>query len=430
MPLTTETAKNPTLQITILGAGIAGLTCALALRHTNPSAKILLLEKSAFEKHKETGAALYLAPNCSDHLLRLGWHPRTSGSNQCEGFLSVDGMTGDVLKEMDLGFADEKWRGRDDGRVRPWVLSHRVDLHRELRRLVTDDTGEVPGNAAVLCCGVFVKGVDVESGMVELGDGRRFCSDVVIGADGNASSSRGFVDPGARLKSCNRSCYRFLVERRKLLDDPETRMLVEKNGYFADVTAPDRKFVIYPCRENQFVNFACFCPDDIEGTGNDWDQMGSKAKLEKSFESFWPPARKALSYAGDDLKVWQMMDAEPLESFVRGRLALIGDAAHPFLPFLGQGAAQAMEDGVSIAVLLQQGTKSAEILPLVQLYDQIRRERVHYIQEKTRMNGRDEGKGRLTPDELFGVLDFCYVHDEWANTDKHLAAWREREEKS
>lgn len=65
-------------------------------------------------------------------------------------------------------------------------------------------------------------------------------------------------------------------------------------------------------------------------------------------------------------------------------------------PVLGQGAAQAMEDGVSIAVLLQQGTKSSEIKPLVKLYDQIRRERVNYIQEKTRINGRDEGKGRLT----------------------------------
>ena len=142
--------------------------------------------------------------------------------------------------------------------------------------------------------------------------------------------------------------------------------------------------------------------------------MGSKAKLEKSFETFWPSGRKALSYAGDDLKVWQMMDADPLKSLINGRLALIGDAAHPFLPckcgisravlffadspvpVLGQGAAQAMEDGVSIAVLLQKGTNSSEIKPLAKLDDQIRRERVNYIQEKTRINGRDEGKGRMT----------------------------------
>lgn len=60
--------------------------------------------------------------------------------------------------------------------------------------------------------------------------------------------------------------------------------------------------------------------------------MGSKAKLEHAFETFWPPARKALSFAGDDLKVWQLMDLDPLKTLVKGRLALIGDAAHPFLP--------------------------------------------------------------------------------------------------
>ena len=168
---------------------------------------------------------------------------------------------------MNLGFADEKWRGQD-GRDRPWFLSHRVDLHHELRRLATDESGEVPGQAAALHCNIVVKHIDTESGKVELEDGRTFRSDIVIGADGNASTSRRFVDPSARLKSFDKSCYRFLVERQRLLDDPETRMLVEEDGYFADVTGPDRKFVIYPCRENKYVNFACFSPDEIEGTGN------------------------------------------------------------------------------------------------------------------------------------------------------------------
>lgn len=255
------------LRVTIIGAGIAGLTLAIALRHLNPTAQVTLLEKSAFDKHRETGAALYVAPNVSDHLLRLGWKPETSGSNKCQGFISVDGLSGDVRKQMDLGFADEKWRG-EDGRDRPWLLSHRIDLHRELRRMALDTTGEVPGRPAVLKTAVLIKTIDVDTGRVEDHEGNVYEADAVIGADGNASVSRAFVAADAKLKSWGKSCYRFLVDRKTLLQDPDTNMFVKDDGYFADVSAPDRKMVLYPCRQNTQTNFAVFIPDALEGTGN------------------------------------------------------------------------------------------------------------------------------------------------------------------
>lgn len=64
----------------------------------------------------------------------------------------------------------------------------------------------------------------------------------------------------------------------------------------------------------------------------------------------------------------------------------------------------------------------------MKLYDSIRRERVNYIQEKTRLNGRDEDKGRPPPSELFGMLDYCHKHDEWENTKKRLEEWRKARE--
>lgn len=91
---------------------------------------------------------------------------------------------------------------------------------------------------------------------------------------------------------------------------------------------------------------------------------------------------------------------------------------------LGQGAAQAIEDAISVANVLQPGTQASDVAQLMDLYDSIRRERVDYVQEQTRVNGLDEDKGRPAPSALFGMLDFCHKHDEWENTEEKLEEWR------
>lgn len=94
------------------------------------------------------------------------------------------------------------------------------------------------------------------------------------------------------------------------------------------------------------------------------------------------------------------------------------------LTVLGQGAAQAIEDAISLATLLPLGTQASEVPDLMRLYDSIRRERVDYVQNETRRNGLDEDKGRPSPQELFGLLDFCHKHDEYENTKEKLEEWR------
>ncbi|USW59164.1 Putative FAD-binding domain, FAD/NAD(P)-binding domain superfamily [Septoria linicola] len=417
------------LTITIIGAGIAGLVCALALRKDGH--RVTLLEKSSFSKHKETGAATSVGPNASGLLLRLGFNFEAAGANVCEGFLSMNGVTGEIKNKQNLEWAKEAYKRESvPGNVRPWALCHRVDLHNELKRLVFDPRGSGP--VPEMHLGATVEHVDTETAEVKLADGRVFAADSVIGADGNNSFTRYFVEPDAKLKPWGKSCYRWLVPRASLLLDHDTKQFVQETGYFADVAGPDRKLIMYPCRKNTMVNFAAIVPDDEMETagGEDWEHKGRKEGLMKSFENFCPETRKLLHSAGDDLRVWQLMHITPLNTFVKGRVALIGDAAHPFLPFLGQGAAQAMEDAVCIANIFQESTlvtSGADSVPeLLKLYDSIRRERANWIAAQTERNGLQEGEGGPPPSFVLEMLDNCFKHDEWDNTNEKLADWHAR----
>lgn len=108
------------------------------------------------------------------------------------------------------------------------------------------------------------------------------------------------------------------------------------------------------------------------------------------FKDFAPSVHAILDKADDEkLKAWNLLDMKKMPNLAIGRLAVIGDAAHPFLPYQGQGGSQAVEDAVSIATLLPMGTPSSAVLERLQLYEQCRYERAHNIQEFTRLVGRD-----------------------------------------
>lgn len=100
------------------------------------------------------------------------------------------------------------------------------------------------------------------------------------------------------------------------------------------------------------------------------------------YKKFEPNARAILGKVDDSkLKVWKLLDMENMPTFVNERLALLGDAAHPFLPHQGQGGGQAIEDAAALAALLPLGTLQKDIPERLQLYEQCRYERAHKIQQ-------------------------------------------------
>ena len=233
--------------------------------------------------------------------------------------------------------------------------------------------------------------VDAQRGSIHFNDGRQDQADAIIGADGIKSVCRlAIMDQAPLPHSSGTNTFRFLVTRKDLKADPETKSYVELEGCMDMWYSNDRKVVIYPCKNNEILNFVCIHP------AHESDPMigESKERIKEGmltiFSSFHPAMLKMLEKADPStLSIWPLFDMETLPKFNSGRLALVGDAAHPFLPHLGQGAAMAMEDGLSVGIMLSQNAKKDEVPQRLALYNEARYDRACLAQKYTRLTGKD-----------------------------------------
>jgi salicylate hydroxylase len=145
-----------------------------------------------------------------------------------------------------------------------------------------------------------------------------------------------------------------------------------------------KHFMVYPIRSGRLLNYVGFVPTSSE-TIESWSATGDRDELAASFEG-WDPRVVGLLEKVETCFWWGLYDRRPLASWTQGRLALMGDAAHAMLPHLGQGANQAIEDGVALAIFLE-GRNSAEIADVLRDYEAFRRERCDVIQAEARKQG-------------------------------------------
>jgi 2-polyprenyl-6-methoxyphenol hydroxylase-like FAD-dependent oxidoreductase len=276
--------------------------------------------------------------------------------------------------------------------LKEWYLAHRAHLHSQLKDFATSATGL--GKPAQIHTSSKVVTCDPHTGTVVFQDGSEQKGDVIVGADGVHSLTRQALAPEIHAFKSDHNAIRFLITRQQALDNDTTREWAQALGSMDIWYGYDRKIVSYSCANDSLLNFVCIHSAELSESSDGYDKAAPKAKLLEIYRDFDPMALRLLEMADPEtIRVWPLFDMETLPSFVNDKLALIGDAAHPFTPHLAQGGAQAIEDAVSLGVMLSRGLDAQDVPARLELYNRARHDRATRIQGYSRMVGGN-GKGQ------------------------------------
>lgn len=314
-------------KVVIVGGGIGGLAAAVALHNSGHVARITVLESaSAFE---EIGAGLQLAPNALRALDVLGVADAVDSQAFYPGRLVLkDALNGELLTAVDLG---ESFRSRYG---KPYVVIHRADLLQVLLDAASQ-AGDVELSSGQTVVDARSTG---EGAVVRTAGGEQFDCDLVVGADGLHSAVRKVTNGDDAVVNARYVCYRATVPFEAMADTADGRNMVIWAG-------PRMHMVRYPVRRGTLCNLvACFESDRYTPEHDDW---GTPDELDKRFAIACDQVRTGVARV-ERAQRWRMMDREPIQRWVYGRIALLGDAAHPMLQYVAQGACQALEDAVAL----------------------------------------------------------------------------------
>ncbi|WP_036257592.1 FAD-dependent monooxygenase [Methylocapsa aurea] len=369
----------------IAGAGIGGLSAALCLARAGY--RVSLFDQA--EALEEAGAGLQLSPNASSILRRLGVLERLLPSSLAPRAVRIrrarDGATLCVLPLED---AEKRWGA-------PYLLAHRADLQRALLDAVArEDAIKLHTGAAVAG---FLSGADgvaiaLRKGLIRL----EASGDCLICADGSRSLLREKL-PGTRpgaLRFSGRTAWRALVDAR--CAPPE--MLRAETSLWLGRKA---HLVHYPLRGGTVVNVVAIVEEDFRADG--WSTEGCSAFLAERFAR-WDTAARNLLAAAENWRKWPLLDRDPIAHWTSGRVALLGDAAHPMLPFLAQGAAQAIEDAAALGGAL---SRDRNVERALLAYQAARQARATHVQQASRRQGviyHLSGPAALARDLAFRAL--------------------------
>ncbi len=318
------------LPILIVGGGIAGLASALALARHGIACRIL----ERRETFSQSGAGIQLGPNAVKALRALGVLDALQPlAGQPQAIVVREGASARVLQRLPLG----DWIAARHGA--PYLVAHRRDLQSALldrvrqQPLITVETGF----EAVT--------VNELAGEIRIGarDGREHQGAAIIGADGVHSTMRRTLFPERPPRFTGRTAARTVIPAGALTSAIREAIPSSTTGVWL---VPDAHVVHYPVRGGRELAVVVISSEDWPETR--WSAPVDRASVQQTVRAFSPHLRAMLGLA-DDWRKWALFDAAPLPTWSHGRVLLIGDAAHPVLPFLAQGGGLALEDAIVLA---------------------------------------------------------------------------------
>ncbi|WP_225839285.1 FAD-dependent monooxygenase [Streptomyces sp. NK08204] len=349
------------MRVAVAGAGIAGLALASALHRAGVECH--LYEQAG--RLAEVGAGVQLAPNATRLLRRLGLRDRLRTVAVTPQAIEMRRWDdGTLLQRTALGGSCHSRFGA------PYYTVHRADLHSSLLSLVPPEQVHLDARCVAVT-------QDTDEARLHLSDGTTVAADLVVGADGIHSVVREQIVTD-QPKYSGQTIYRGLVPAERvphLLSEPRVQL------WFG----PDQHCVCYPVSAGRQVSFGATV------TASDWQEeswsaRGDVAELAAAYAG-WHEDVARLIDAADTVSRWALHDRESIDRLSSGRVAVIGDAAHPMLPFQAQGANQAIEDAVVLAACLAHVTP-ARLSGALRRYEQHRLPRTARIQRQSRDNAQ------------------------------------------
>ena len=384
------TAKQ---RIAIVGAGLGGLAAAIALRQQD-------FEADVYEQAPELGAfgaGINLSANAVKVFEAYGLKGRLHEvSFEPEGHAWRNWTSGIASRVLPLGQSVSRYGSN-------YYIMHRGDLHRLLCEAV-------PASCIHLSKRCVAVESRARSALVSFADGTSVEADVVIGADGIHSAVRRVLFGGVGARYAGTMCWRSLIPVASLPADIHDRCVNHWTG-----EGHNRFVISYFVRQGKYINILAVMQQP-DWTSESWSVPSTREEMLASFQDVGPNLAKLLGSAKDVFK-WGQFTGEPAAEWTRGRVTLLGDAAHAMLATWGQGACMAFEDGYILARWLARYRD--DLAAGLARYEAIRKPRATRIQSMSRLEVRFKKQSSIW-DKLY--REWTYV-SRFGSTTPGIYQW-------
>jgi salicylate hydroxylase len=373
------------------------------------------------------GAGIQLAPNMARILDNFGcWQKIASEAVQCANTSIREGSTDKELGYVDLGYVKDKYGY-------PHMVGHRASLAGGLCEGCKKETGITFKLGSQISDVKFGSHPSFKVTPTKGGDVYNVECDILLGADGVKSNTRvemlkklGFQ---GQARDSGQAAYRIMLTREQMQHDPELLKLIESDTVTRWI-GEKKHIIAYPIHNKMIYNVSTAQPDvNFAGAPDaQYTTRGSKKAMLEVYGDFCPMIHRMLDLVPEgEVVEWKLRVHDPLETWVHGSTALVGDACHPTLPHMAQGAAQAIEDGAVLGVVLDPSRiadgNPKTIEKALKLYEKLRKPRAEALVELAAESGRamhlGAGKAKEERDKIFAALKAGTgkVPDKWADAD-------------